>query len=97
MNLLSTIQVCLVFLVIFSIIVLVRNVQIYKFRMGLLKRVSRFAQQDVKAGQSWRWRYDMFSAVSYNEMIFKFWRSPESFYNLEKLFKLPTFKREETK
>lgn len=72
-----TISMCLV-----GIYMMYRNHKVYQFRMQILRQVSDAAQSDGKTGRPWRWRYDEMSAVSYNEMMYQFWKPlrVESFY-----------------
>lgn len=54
-----------------------RNVRVYRFQMGLIDRCRRLNIADIEAGRMKEfdsWRYDALNAVSYNQMLFKFWK-----------------------
>ena len=62
-----------------------RNTAVYRYRMQLLSRISESATRDIEARRPWGWRFDALSAVTYDEMVFKFWRPLSSFYDDEAL------------
>jgi len=64
-----------------SIYMFLRNNAVYKYRIGLLDRISKAAEEDINMGRDWRWRYDILHKVTYQEMVWKFWKPISSFYN----------------
>lgn len=68
-------------LVLFScVIMLIRNQKVFKYKMKLLRQVSYAAKRDINLGHNWKWRYDYFESVGYNQMMKKFWKPLDSFY-----------------
>jgi len=63
-----------------AVITLVRNEAVMTYRKELLDRVSAMASDDIARGFEWKWRYEAFESVSYNEMVYKVWKSLDSFY-----------------
>ena len=59
---------------------LLRNTRVYKYRIRLIEQVSVCARADIQRGQPWEWRYEAIEAVNYHEMVWKLWRSFDSFY-----------------
>ena len=59
-----------------------QNMRVFRYRGRVVNRTSALANIDIDKGNydSWRQRYDLFDKVSYFEMVFKFWRSFDSFY-----------------
>ena len=78
------------FLVFFLVILiccaylLYRNQKIYSYRVELLRKISERATEDITNNIDWHWRYDTFESVSYDEMIYKFWKPLDSFYKDKK-------------
>ena len=72
---------------ILSIIILYRNNKVYNYRIELLDKVSEKADEDIKKGLDWETRYKKLKEVGYHEMIYKFWKPLDSFYDLEDLLK----------
>ena len=66
--------------VVVGVIMLVRNEMVYRYRIALLKDMSRAAQSDIRAARPWKWRYDVYDSVSHDEMVWRFWRRFKSFY-----------------
>lgn len=58
----------------------IRNTSVYNYRIRLNEKVSDRARADIRQNRDWRWRYEMLNEVSYDEMMFKFWRPLDSFY-----------------
>ena len=63
-----------------SIVLYIRNNQIYLYRMGLIGRIYTANLRDPQSAV-WRWR--QYEAVSYEPMIWKFWKPLSSFYDEE--------------
>lgn len=57
-----------------------RNSNVYHERMMMIEQVSHASTLDILMGREFHWRYEAFRAVSYNDMMWKFWKSPRSFY-----------------
>lgn len=64
------------------IIIGIRNQMVLNYRLDLLRQVSRAAKADINshAYDNWRWRYDAINTVSYDSMVYQFWRPLKSFY-----------------
>lgn len=59
-----------------------RNVCVYEHRKEIIRRINAANTRDILAGKSCEecdWRYAVFQAVSYEQMLFSF-RSLDSFY-----------------
>lgn len=71
----------------FCIEMLKRNNDVYYEALRVLRLVSDAAMRDIRAGNidGWQWRYELFAKVSYYEMLLKFWRPVESFYDVSTL------------
>lgn len=67
-------------LLLFSLYMLVRNFRVYDYRNNMLDSLSTSTHDDIMKGREWRWRLDDYDSVSYDEMMFKFWRRFDSFY-----------------
>lgn len=65
-----------------SVVTLVRNEQVYHYRINLLKKVSEAAKQDINEGRytEWKDRYDAWNSVSYHTMVWQFWKDLDDFY-----------------
>ena len=64
-----------------GVVALVQNNRVYRARMGLIERISNAAKADISRGDEWRWRYEAFDAVSYEQMFARPWREPVSLYD----------------
>ena len=75
----------------FSFFMLWRNRQVSKYRKGLISLIHEQTQKDIATydfekdidpdpTRLWGWRYDVFSSVSYDTMVNKFWKPLDSFY-----------------
>jgi len=54
---------------------MLRNHRVGRFRDELIDRVSEAARANLHDGEkSWRWRYDTFGSVSYERMLYQFWK-----------------------
>jgi hypothetical protein len=65
-----------------AIYVSIRNWRVLEFRVGLIRQVSKAAQDDIDAGDfNWQWRYDAIEVVSYERMLLSFKRlTAENYY-----------------
>jgi len=59
-----------------------KNNKVRNFRKQLIEDIDKAAAEDIDNGRDWRWRFDEFDKVSYNEMMSlrNIFKSPESFY-----------------
>jgi len=73
-------MVVLVTYTIFMIGMLLRANQVYTFRSHLLDDLSEASEVDIQKGRSYQWRFDEFSSVKFNDMVFHFWKPIKSFY-----------------
>lgn len=60
-------------LALFNVFMLFRNDRVFKFRSEALDNI--FLHHDYK------WRLEKFQTVSYDEMVMKFWKRPEDFWD----------------
>lgn len=65
-------------LVFIGIGMLYRNHRVSEERDRILKKVSQLADKDEI--DNWEWRYDAFKEITYEEMLFYFWKPVKSFY-----------------
>lgn len=66
-------------IVVLGIYLLVRNFYVCKYRMAILDK----CKKDIAEGRSCSWKLDLFETVSYEQMLFKFWRRLDSFYPID--------------
>lgn len=67
--------------------------EIYQYNITDLKSIKPTEEETLEqikhkieyADKRADYRYDLFNRISYNEMLFRFWRPVNSFYNLEHL------------
>jgi hypothetical protein len=58
----------------------VRDMVVFRYRGRVLDAISRCADGDIKARREWRWRFDAFRRVSYDDMMMAPWKPPSWFY-----------------
>jgi len=63
-----------------SMLMLLRNWLVSKYRGVLLSEISKKFKEDIENEREWLWRYDKFDEVTYDEMMYKFWKPLSSFY-----------------
>lgn len=63
---------------------LIRNIAVYNYRGKLLDLV--FDERPGDKLGAWQERHKYYATVSYNEMVYKFWKPISSFYD-ERKFK----------
>jgi hypothetical protein len=51
-----------------------RNLRVHGKLMELLNLVSNAAKDDIDHERPWAWRYRALDRVSYNRMVFEFWK-----------------------
>lgn len=79
--------------VVYSIIVLIRNSYVYKYRIWLIDEIYKLNLADIYRGdfESYRRRGRRrgieYESVSYGTMVSKFWRPLNSFYEKTELFR----------
>lgn len=56
----------------FCIYMFYRNDQVAAYRQAIIDRVFSFSD--------YKWRNDVYKSVSYNDMVYKFWKPLDSFY-----------------
>lgn len=65
----------------FSVYAMYRNNRVLEYRMRIINKIFQKGTEDIENGQPVpRWRMEEFDKVSYNEMVYKFWRKIDSFY-----------------
>lgn len=47
-----------------------RNTEVYRLRRYITKKISDAADEDIRSGRDWKWRYETLSKVSYDKMVF---------------------------
>jgi len=59
--------------VLYCLIMICRNNNVYTFRSKLLKIIDQKSREDIRNNRDWKWRFIMFDSVDYDEFIYKFW------------------------
>lgn len=80
----------LIFLIIiisFIFMLMFRNNEVYKYLIKLNEEVSKKCKEDINNNKDWRWRYDELDKISYLEIVWKFWKPVDSFYDKDNLLK----------
>lgn len=57
-----------------------RNMKVEKYRLIMISRIRELNTADTLSKKEHNWRIREFDQVSYHVMIWKFWRSLDSFY-----------------
>lgn len=83
--------ICSSLWIIFNAILSCRSNKIYSYQEYLRREINKAILEDINNNNENLWRFDMLRSVSYNEMLYKFWREPSSFYP-DKSFIKPTVK-----
>jgi hypothetical protein len=68
----------IIMVVLFAFIGLIRNFQVYRYRMNIIDYVYSTPQEMNEL-------IDIYNSVSYNEMLYTFWKPLDSFYKGTKL------------
>ena len=63
-----------------SIYIFIRNCLVNRYRGILLQGITKKSKEDIENEKEWKWRYDEFDEVTYDEMMYKFWKPLSSFY-----------------
>ena len=58
----------------------IRNYLVFRYRNEFVIKIAMKSREDAENNLSWRWRFDEYDKISYQEMLFKFWRRIDSFY-----------------
>lgn len=64
----------------FTIFMMRRNLSVHRYLKETLRKVGKYAGEDIKHKQDWMWRYQALESVSYETMLFHFWKPLDSFY-----------------
>jgi len=75
----TSLFICGAFLL-FCFFMLWRNDRVYKYRLEILTRISKAADEDIREGRDWNWRYYEFHKIEYEQMFYKFWKPLDSFW-----------------
>ena len=68
----------------FCSFMIIRNERVAKERRRLLDIVDLKARSLIKEGKDWEEPYNYFRSISYDEMVYKFWKPVKSFYDYSK-------------
>ena len=68
--------------IIFLFYMLYRVRQAHTCFMQMIEDINNAAINDIQAGRSWEWRYEIMAEVSFDTMLKKIWLkvTPEAFY-----------------
>jgi hypothetical protein len=64
----------------FCLLLMDRNQKVHKYRRSLLRKISDAGDVDIENNRPWEWRHDIYDTITYDEMLYKFWRRLDSFY-----------------
>lgn len=76
--------ITIILIVIFAILAR-RNNRVFDYRMWVADNIARRTRQEFLTDKDWHWRYEELRKVSYEEMVYKFWRPLPSFFRNTKL------------
>lgn len=63
------------------VIVLIRNTQVFKYRQKIIHNISERDLVEIRAnGRPLVERWQIYNSVSYEKMVFRFWKPLDSFY-----------------
>lgn len=71
-----------------SLLYIWRLRRVLRYRLATLNAVSEAAQQDIASGLPWRWRYDVYETVTFDQMAYSA-RPLKTFYE-DKAFLSPS-------
>lgn len=59
-----------------------RNQRVCRVRKDVLRSILAAGERDIESGLDFKWRYEAFDKVSYESMLYRFWKSvrPEEFW-----------------
>lgn len=82
----SIVLTLLIVLAVFALYLFIRNHEVYKYRMQLLKKISAKSHEDIKNhNYDFQWRFDELKKISYERMLFAFWIPINKFYDETKI------------
>jgi hypothetical protein len=61
-------------LLVFCFFIWFRNFKVRSFMLGILDDIHILACHEVEKNSEWRWRYVEFEKVSYERILFSFWK-----------------------
>lgn len=66
-----------------SCLILIRNDQVYRYRIGMIEKAGALARADIAAGRFGQWHrhFERLEQVTYDRMMLQFWRPLASFYD----------------
>lgn len=74
-------------LLLFCIYMMIRNHLVCNEKLRILGIISQLASEDLKNRKEWVWRYRHFDDISYEKMLFTFWKPLKSFYKNSDILK----------
>lgn len=73
--------ICVCFLVIALVGLMLRNNAVHETRTEALQVMSNISRNQILMSDfTWEWRYEQFDTLSYDKMMWQFWKRPSSFY-----------------
>lgn len=57
-----------------SLYMFVRNIEVYDFLTTLINQVKAKSLEDVHNRKDYNWRFEKFREVSYQKVLFQFWK-----------------------
>lgn len=70
-----SIQAFFYLVILISFLLLHRNKKLFKYLNSNLHTIGELSREDIYAGRDFEWRFDVLSSVSYEKILFSFWRS----------------------
>lgn len=61
-----------------------RNNEVFRYRREMIQYMHDLNMNDIENLRPFTWRYKLFNDVSYEEMLWKFWKPIDSFWDLDK-------------
>jgi len=70
------------------LIIFIRNFQVHTYRLELINKISERNLLEIRELKEFSdWRYKEYNKVSYDRMVWMFWKDLDSFYDLDNLLK----------
>jgi hypothetical protein len=70
------------------IVLMYRNERVYNYRKRVIENIGEIYQDEIAAGRlTTNWRWKEFEKVTYRDMVKRFWKPLDSFYENTKLEK----------
>ena len=77
----SLLSVFVAFTAAFTVLIHLRNREVFRYRHHILNIASERARKRMNAGDTnWEEEYDIFKKVTYDSMVYQFWKPVESFF-----------------